>query len=113
MQVGGVRLANRGAFQVWETSPGSATVAASAAALTRQHAAAEGRAPAWGMGLVAQHTCREQVERVPVWHKARPFHQLKCDCMRWCTLMLPNLKGCTPAWGNAIATHAAHLPRPD
>jgi hypothetical protein len=61
--------------------------------------AAEGRAPAWGMGLVAQHTCRERVERVPVWHKARPFHQLKCDCMRWCTLMLPNLEGCAPAWG--------------
>lgn len=31
--------------------------------------AAEGRAPAWGMGLVAQHTCRERVERVPVWHQ--------------------------------------------
>ncbi|EIE18012.1 hypothetical protein COCSUDRAFT_68433 [Coccomyxa subellipsoidea C-169] len=31
--------------------------------------AAEGRAPAWGMGLVAQHTCREQVDRVPVWHQ--------------------------------------------
>ncbi len=33
--------------------------------------AAEGRAPAWGMGLVAQHTCREQVDRVPVWHQVR------------------------------------------
>lgn len=33
--------------------------------------ASEGRAPAWGMGLVAQHTCREQVDRVPVWHQVR------------------------------------------
>ncbi len=35
--------------------------------------AAEGRAPAWGMGLVAQHTCREQVDRVPIWHMVRAY----------------------------------------
>jgi hypothetical protein len=33
--------------------------------------AGEGRAPAWGMGLVAQHTCRERVDRVPIWHQVR------------------------------------------
>ena len=54
--------------------------------------AAQGRAPVWGMGLIAQHTCREHVQELPLWWQVRPLQpafQWKCHMAEVLDLDLP------------------------